>query len=97
MGWFGLGSLDTNAEKVVFNMNIGQLSEPLQTANGWEIYQVLGHEVRTLNDSQFEQLKQTKFQEWIDNQRAAKNVQTFDIWKARVPARPTIPPTQATQ
>jgi cell division septation protein DedD len=97
LGWFGLGTLDPNTEKIVFNLQIGQFSDPIQTSNGWEIYQVLGHEVRTLTDSQYNTLKQTDFQNWIDNQRTAENVQTFDIWQTRVPTSPTIPPTQAAQ
>jgi peptidyl-prolyl cis-trans isomerase D len=97
LGWFGLGTLEPNAEKVVFNLQIGQFSEPIQTSNGWEVYQVLGHEVRTLTDSQYNTLKQTNFQGWIDTQRTAENVQTFDIWQTRVPTSPTIPPTQAAQ
>jgi len=97
LGWIGLGTLEPNAEKVVFNLQIGQFSEPIQTSNGWEIYQVLGHEVRTLTDSQYNGLKQTNFQDWIDTQRTAENVQTFDIWQTRVPTSPTIPPTQAAQ
>ncbi len=97
LGWFGTGTLDANAEKIVFNMQIGQISEPIQTANGWEIYQVLGHEVRTLTDSQYDSLKQTDFQNWIDQQKSAENVQTFDIWKTRVPTSPTVPPTQTSQ
>jgi cell division septation protein DedD len=97
LGWFGTGTLDVNAEKIVFNMQIGQISEPIQTANGWEVYQVLGHEVRTLNDSQYNTLKQTDFQNWITQQKTAENVQTFDIWKTRVPTSPTVPPTQASQ
>jgi parvulin-like peptidyl-prolyl isomerase len=97
LGWFGTGTLDINADKIVFNMQIGQISEPIQTANGWEIYQVLGHEVKTLTDSEFQQLKQTNFQNWINTQKTAENVQTFDIWKTRVPTIPTIPPTQTGQ
>lgn len=97
LGWFGVGKLDANAEKIVFNMQIGQISEPIQTASGWEIYQVLGHEIKTLTDSQFQQLKQTEFQNWLDKQKTAENVQTFDLWKTRVPTSPTIPPTQTSQ
>lgn len=97
LGWFGLGTLDQNAEKIVFNLQIGQFSDPIQTSNGWEIYQVLGHEVRTLTDSQYNTLKQTKFQDWIDNQRTGENVQTYDIWQTRVPTSPTIPPSQTAQ
>lgn len=97
LSWFGLGVLDSNAEKVVFNSQIGQLLEPIQTSEGWEIYQILGHEIRTLSDSEFQQLKQTKFDTWLDQQKIKEDVQTFDIWKTRVPLRPTIPPTQPSQ
>ncbi len=97
LGWFGTGTLDTNAEGTVFKMQIGQISEPIQTASGWEIYQVLGHEVRPLTSTQYQQLQQTEFQKWIDTQKTAENVQTFDIWKDRVPTSPTIPPTQTGQ
>jgi len=57
----------------------------------------LGHEVRTLSDSELNSLKQTTFQTWIDQQKTAQNAQTFDVWKTRVPTNPTIPPTQAGQ
>lgn len=98
LGWIGSGTLEANAEKVVFNMQIGQISEPVQTSNGWEVFQLLGHEKRTLTDSQFNALKDTDFNSWITQQTAAENVQKFDnIWKARIPISPTIPPTQTGQ
>ena len=97
LGWFGIGNYGAEVDSVLFNQQIGQISEPMQTANGWEVFQVLGHEVRTLTDTQLDQLKQTKFQSWLDQQRSTEDVQTFEIWKARVPAKPTIPPTQPVQ
>ena len=98
LGWFGLGTLpSTNAEDIVFKLQISQISEPIQTTNGWEIYQVLGHEIRPLTDTQYQQLKDTEFTKWLDAQNTPDNVQTFDIWKDRVPTSPTIPPTQAGQ
>lgn len=97
LGWFVKDTLDPNAQNTVWAMQIGQISEPIQTANGWEIYQVLGHEVRTLTDSELDALKQTEFQKWIDAQKAVENVQTFDTWKTKVPTSPTIPPTQPGQ
>jgi len=97
LGWFGVGTLEIDAEKIVFNLQIGHINEPIQTTSGWEIYQILGHEVRTLTDSQLDQLKQTEFQKWLDEQKTAEDVQTFEIWKTRVPAIPTIPPTQTSQ
>jgi parvulin-like peptidyl-prolyl isomerase len=95
LGWFGKGTLDASAEAIVWNMAIGQLSEPITTANGYEIYQVLGHEVRTLSDADYDALKQTTFTNWIDAQKTAENAEIFDTWKAKVPTSPTIPPTQA--
>lgn len=97
LGWFSSGTLESNAEKIVFSMKVGEISEPIQTTNGWEIYQVLGHEVRQLTDSQYQTLKQNEFNKWIDQQKTPDNVQIFDIWKTRVPTSPTVPPTQATQ
>jgi parvulin-like peptidyl-prolyl isomerase len=97
LGWFGKGTLDSNAENIVWALQTSQISEPISTTTGWEIYQVIGHEVRTLTDSEWDTLKQTDFQKWIDEQKTAENVQTFDIWKTRVPTRPTVPPTQSAQ
>jgi len=97
LGWFGVGTLESNAEKVVFDTEIGQITEPIQTASGWEIYQVLGHEVRPLSDTEFEQYKQTVFQNWLDQQKISEGVEIFEIWKTKVPVKPTIPPTQPAQ
>jgi hypothetical protein len=97
LGWLGSGKLDPNTVKAVWAMQVGQISAPIQTAGGWEIYQLLGHEVRTLSDSELNSLKQTTFQDWINQQKTTNNVQTFDIWKTRVPISPTIPPTQTGQ
>lgn len=95
LGW--TSSIDANAKKVVFSLQIGQYSEPIQTANGWEIFQLLGHEVRPLTDAQYTTLKQTNFDNWINEQKSSASVQTFDIWKTLVPTSPTIPPTQTGQ
>jgi parvulin-like peptidyl-prolyl isomerase len=94
LGWFGMGTLEPNAEATVWAMKIGEISQPIQTSSGWEIYQVLGHDVRTLSDADFEALKQTDFQNWIDERKTADNAQVYDVWQSRVPTSPTIPPTQ---
>jgi parvulin-like peptidyl-prolyl isomerase len=95
LGWFGKGTLETNAEDIVWNMQIGQISEPISTTNGYEIYQVLGHEVKTLSDADFDTLKQTTFTKWLEAQKTAENAEIFDSWKSKVPTSPTVPPTQA--
>ncbi len=93
LGWFGTGTLDASAEMVVWSLNLGQVSEPLQTSNGWIIYQVLGHEIRALTDTQYSTLQQTNFQNWLDRQKASVNIQILDIWKSLVTASSTTPTT----
>ena len=92
MGWFGLGTQETELEKVAFNLNIGQTSEPVQTTLGWEIIQVLGHEVRQLTNDELNQARSSVFEIWLDQQRDQRDVQVFDVWTDRVPLEPTLPP-----
>jgi hypothetical protein len=92
MGWFGIGTQETELEKVAFNLNIGQTSAPIQTTLGWEIIQVLGHEIRQLTDDELNQARSSVFEIWLDQQRDQRDVQVFDIWTDRVPTVPTLPP-----
>jgi parvulin-like peptidyl-prolyl isomerase len=90
LGWFGIGVMDLEFEKVAFNLPIGTLSQPVSTQFGWHIIQVLGHEVRSIAESDFQQLQDQVFQDWLTAQREAANVQTFDYWQDRVPSDPPL-------
>ncbi len=92
LGWFGKGVMDPAFEQVAFSLAIGQISDPVQTQFGWHIIQVLGHEVRPLDQSQFDQLRQQKFSDWLTQQRDAEQVDINSDWTNYVPAEPTLPP-----
>lgn len=92
LGWFPIGRMTPEFEKVAFSLDIGEISEPVQTEFGWHIIQVLGHENRPLSASDYERLRQTTFHEWLDKQRQDTGVEIFDWWKDKVPIEPTIPP-----
>ena len=96
LGWFGIGMMDPDFEKVAFNLNIGDISSPVQTAFGWHIIQVLGHENRMITDSEHSQLVEGKFQDWLQEKRDASKIETFDYWLERVPTFPALP-AEATQ
>ncbi|NUM46998.1 MAG: peptidylprolyl isomerase [Anaerolineales bacterium] len=94
LGWFGLGEMDPEFEKVAFNTEIGEISAPVQTTFGWHLIQVIGHELRPLSASELVELRQTEFEEWLTQQRQLMDAQIvlFDYWADRIPDEPSITP-----
>jgi len=94
LGWFGRGVMDSTFEAAAFNLQVGQISQPVQTQFGYHIIQVLGHELRPLNDTDFQQYKQTYFNNWLTNLQDSEqnSIQKFNIWQQRVPTDPAFTP-----
>lgn len=91
--WFGRGVMDPAFEEAAFNLNVGEISQPVQSQSGWHVIQALGHETRSLSDSEYQQYRQREFQNWLTDQREKAAVEINDErWKANVPAEPTLPP-----
>jgi peptidyl-prolyl cis-trans isomerase D len=94
LGWTSTGTLVAEFEAAANALSIGEISQPVQTTNGWHIIQLLGKEIRPLDSYSFEQLRQTKFQEWLDSQRTSVGVDIPDGWLDWVPTEPTLPALQ---
>ena len=93
-GWTSKGTLGTEYEDVAYKLNIGEISQPVQSQFGWHVIQLLGKEIRPIDQYKYEQLRQTKFQEWLDSQREIVGVEIPDGWLDWVPVEPTLPPLQ---
>ena len=91
LGWFGRGQMVTEFEDAAFAMEIGEISEPVQTQFGWHIIQLLGKEDRPLSAQALETKKNEVFNTWVTEKRDAKTVEIFDTWKDWVPSEPQIP------
>lgn len=92
LGWFGRGKMVPEFEEVAFKLEIGEISQPVETQFGYHIIQVIGHEIRPLTTAEIGTIKQTKFNEWLQTQNEKPEVIKYDLWKTVAPAEPTIPP-----
>ena len=92
LGWFGRGRMVLPFEESVFSLEIGEVSEPVQSDFGWHIIQKLGHEIRPIDDATYNQMKQTTFNDWLIVQRDAAEIQQDDTWGEVYPETPVIPP-----
>jgi parvulin-like peptidyl-prolyl isomerase len=66
----------------------------VQTEFGWHVIQVRAREEREQTDTEFEQSKNTAFDQYLTDLRAAdtSNVQVFDTWADNVPSEPIFAP-----
>ena len=92
LGWFGRDQMVTEFESTAFELEIGEISEPVNTTFGYHIIQILGHENRPLTEDEYQTLRQQKFQEWLATQRTESEVETRDFWTQVVPEEPALPP-----
>ena len=91
LGWFSKGDMVGEFEESAFSLDIGEISEPVETEFGYHIIQVLGHEVRSLSASEFLSYRQKVYTEWLDSLNTEETVQKFEYWTEYVPVEPNIP------
>lgn len=92
LGWFTKGRMVEQFENAAFEMDIGQISNPIETPYGWHIIQVLGHEVRPLSDIDYERAKNEFYNEWFSNIKENTKIEILPVWKDHVPTEPSISP-----
>lgn len=92
LGWFARGRMVKEFEDAAFSLQVGEIvSKPVQTSFGWHIIQVLGHEERPLNESEYERYRQQRFDEWLQDLRQKSQVEIREGWVDLVPTEPALP------
>jgi parvulin-like peptidyl-prolyl isomerase len=91
LGWFGRGQMVKEFEDAAFAMQVGEISEPVQSQFGWHIIRLMGHENRPLTATECQTLEGSKFQEWLTELREGSQVEILDYWQQIVPLQPTLP------
>ena len=92
LGWFGPGRMVPEFENAAFSLKVGETSLPIQSDFGFHIIQKLGQELRPIDDSTLNQLKQTTFNDWVTALRESSDIQADDTWVSFYPETPVIPP-----
>lgn len=92
LGWFGRGTMVPAFEEIAFALDIGEVSDPIQTQFGWHIIQVIGHEERSISQERFQQLKDQAFRDWLAEKRQEYEAEVADDWQKYVPSEPDLPP-----
>jgi len=97
LGWFGKGQMVAEFEQAAFSLKDGEISEPIQSNFGWHIIQTLGHATLPLTASEYEQSRQTAFDDFLTKLRDESDIVEYDYWTERVPTTPNLNDLQAPQ
>ncbi|HSL30808.1 MAG TPA: peptidylprolyl isomerase [Anaerolineales bacterium] len=90
LGWFGRGAMVTEFETAAFELEVGEVSEPIQTDFGYHIIQVLGHQDIPLSATQYDSKREAEFTDWLAAAREEAEITTYDNWQDRVPTEPSV-------
>ncbi|PKO07699.1 MAG: hypothetical protein CVU41_00560 [Chloroflexi bacterium HGW-Chloroflexi-3] len=91
LGWFGKNAMVTEFETAAFELEIGEISDPVETRFGFHIIQLLGKEVRPIESSKLDQNKQISFNEWLTKEKAKYTIEQYDdVWTKIVPNTPAF-------
>jgi parvulin-like peptidyl-prolyl isomerase len=90
LGWFGRGRMVPEFEEAAFDLEIGEISEPIESQFGFHIIQVLGRTTVPLDAFALDQARQTEFNDFLAQLREEADITIHDYWVERVPLSPNL-------
>jgi len=96
LGWQPRSFFVKEFSDAAFTQEIGEIGKPVKSDFGYHIIQVIAREELPLSDSQYEQKKDTAFNDWLTAAKESATIETFETWKERVPTEPALQAQQQT-
>lgn len=90
LGWFGKGQMVAPFEEAAYALQVGQISQPVQTTFGWHIIQLISRTTQPLTAYRYDQVRQTAFEDFLTKLREESEVVIHDYWTERVPNTPGL-------
>jgi parvulin-like peptidyl-prolyl isomerase len=91
LGWFNFDTMVPEFAEAAFDLEIGEISEPVESEFGFHIIQGLGKRESQVEDDEFFLEKETAFTDWLSSVRNSRDdIVIFDAWEDFVPDTPEI-------
>jgi len=88
--WFTRGRMVSEFDEASFGMEVGQISEPIETQFGWHIIQLVDRDNRQLSQADYEYQQNIYFDDWFAGIKENIDIKINDVWKDIVPDDPAI-------
>jgi parvulin-like peptidyl-prolyl isomerase len=89
--WKQKSQVDPAIASAAANLKVGEISQPIKTATGVAIVQLIGHEDRPLTDSEFQAAKQQAFQDFLSKLKEQSKIE-LKAYADFTPKEPVLPP-----
>jgi len=92
LDWFSRGAMVQPFEEAAFALEVGEISDPVQTDFGWHIMESLGKDDLLLDPSAYQQLRNQAYVDWMSEKKTIYQPIINEDWSKYVPSEPAIPP-----
>jgi peptidyl-prolyl cis-trans isomerase D len=90
LGWFPRGKMVAEFEDSAFNLEVGEISQPIKSQFGYHIIQVIGHDDRPLSADEYKTKTDQFFTDWVAEIRSNSDLTIYDYYKDRIPTDPAL-------
>lgn len=90
LGWFPRGLMVPEFEDAVFAGEVGDVLGPIQTDFGFHLIEILGRELRDLEDYSFQLAVQATFNTWLIDIHRNAIIEISKNWIERIPEPPNL-------